>query len=765
MLKLVNDVLQAFIAVNYQPEEGPAQGMSYCYWLRTSDWNQARADALEIAELHSWILGANAWIEWVDVRTPKYPHVIWPCLQDPIDALRKSNGDYYWDAPNDGGVTLNLTWKPNQYKGYRRQLYYVADSEITNNRWLRHAMDFPKSTPAKPKWPHLANKTDLFRYAVCRIRDLVYLAKDDGAGAWEIYDWLQVRHVGIGRHHIMPRWWRVSWEAADRNYAPHFSPCGCAVAVRRRCYQQRVQWYANGQIQTINWYFAKPGAKILPFRHSFGPIYGVQQVKNTADVGEYSGTPTEDWTPGLSFGDAPGISPTGGPNAFLGKVSVPYNDLQPTDPAFIPGCDLPVPLPLKVYEDPLSLIDGNTLKITCGDRITATQVEDGWVRLDVDDMTDTLNVSDSDDEEVISDTNEIDVNKRDGLFITEPATGIALINKDSFYPDPTAITADTDDLDPGETNLLHLEGTGGVWELRGIQGGTPGRRLRLRNIGTEKIKLMILATSSAVGNRLSHRWGDFVWLFDRGWDVELVYNDTGSWVIQQKISFEPDTFSAESYSYGCMPDYTTPGNPLVLRPSKLTNNAEGVFVKGNLMCQNAGGVIAGILQTSEGRQCSEVSTTGSPLTIKGFQYTGDPLYFTLVAQITNSAPITLKHQDGTIAAANRLYLPDAEDLLLEAGEALTMVSTGGTGWKTVASPVRKTRLAFNETPGGTMNGINTSFTLTETPLTGKTMIFLNGVLLLQDPTGDYTVSGNTITIVGSVVPSAGDTFLATYQYA
>lgn len=51
----------------------------------------------------------------------------------------------------------------------------------------------------------------------------------------------------------------------------------------------------------------------------------------------------------------------------------------------------------------------------------------------------------------------------------------------------------------------------------------------------------------------------------------------------------------------------------------------------------------------------------------------------------------------------------------------------------------------NETPSGTINGSNTVFTLAGTPSSGKLILFLNGVY--QKPTTDYTLSGNTITMV------------------
>lgn len=70
--------------------------------------------------------------------------------------------------------------------------------------------------------------------------------------------------------------------------------------------------------------------------------------------------------------------------------------------------------------------------------------------------------------------------------------------------------------------------------------------------------------------------------------------------------------------------------------------------------------------------------------------------------------------------------------------------------------------AFNETPTGTINGSNTSFTLAHTPSPATSLILtINGQVMT--PTEDYTISGNTITMI--VAPETGDIFRAKeYQY-
>lgn len=79
------------------------------------------------------------------------------------------------------------------------------------------------------------------------------------------------------------------------------------------------------------------------------------------------------------------------------------------------------------------------------------------------------------------------------------------------------------------------------------------------------------------------------------------------------------------------------------------------------------------------------------------------------------------------------------------------LTTGGTGANFA-----------NETPGGTINGSNTSFTLVNTPNPAAgLLLFMNGVLQ-QAGGGDFTLSGSNVTFV--VAPSIGAILFAYYRY-
>lgn len=62
----------------------------------------------------------------------------------------------------------------------------------------------------------------------------------------------------------------------------------------------------------------------------------------------------------------------------------------------------------------------------------------------------------------------------------------------------------------------------------------------------------------------------------------------------------------------------------------------------------------------------------------------------------------------------------------------------------------------NEIPSGTMNGVNTLFTLAHVPVSPTLMqLFLNGALQYQNATGDYTISSSTITMAAAPVSGYG----------
>jgi hypothetical protein len=68
---------------------------------------------------------------------------------------------------------------------------------------------------------------------------------------------------------------------------------------------------------------------------------------------------------------------------------------------------------------------------------------------------------------------------------------------------------------------------------------------------------------------------------------------------------------------------------------------------------------------------------------------------------------------------------------------------------------------IRETPAGTVNGVNTAFTLANTPIANTENLFLNGLLQEPGAGNDYTISGAAITMLN--IPATGDRLRANYQ--
>jgi hypothetical protein len=93
------------------------------------------------------------------------------------------------------------------------------------------------------------------------------------------------------------------------------------------------------------------------------------------------------------------------------------------------------------------------------------------------------------------------------------------------------------------------------------------------------------------------------------------------------------------------------------------------------------------------------------------------------------------------------------DVTNAAGSLATTINvTAGSGF------LKYPALIANETPTGTVNGSNATFTLANTPQ--WLQLLLNGVILEVGSGNDYTISGSTITML--LIPATGDKLRAYY---
>jgi hypothetical protein len=107
------------------------------------------------------------------------------------------------------------------------------------------------------------------------------------------------------------------------------------------------------------------------------------------------------------------------------------------------------------------------------------------------------------------------------------------------------------------------------------------------------------------------------------------------------------------------------------------------------------------------------------------------------------------------------FTPPALTLLTPADSAAAPVPDNEAGTDQFFGVV--TPWAWNEVPAGTKDGVNTAFTLAETPAPAASLhVLFNGSDLTQGV--DYTLSGTAITMVSPYIPTSTDTFWTFYAY-
>jgi hypothetical protein len=75
--------------------------------------------------------------------------------------------------------------------------------------------------------------------------------------------------------------------------------------------------------------------------------------------------------------------------------------------------------------------------------------------------------------------------------------------------------------------------------------------------------------------------------------------------------------------------------------------------------------------------------------------------------------------------------------------------------------LQNTNFIDKEVPSGSINGVNTAFTLANTPVAGSEHVYLNGILIESGAGNDYTISGASITLL--FAPLTGEKLRVSYR--
>jgi hypothetical protein len=177
-------------------------------------------------------------------------------------------------------------------------------------------------------------------------------------------------------------------------------------------------------------------------------------------------------------------------------------------------------------------------------------------------------------------------------------------------------------------------------------------------------------------------------------------------------------------------------------------NGAGTISAGNGL-QKVGSTISVLEDTTS----SGLSVTSSGLKIKN---NGSSLNLS-----TSGIKISDSGSNGQVMIGNA---SNAATFTTLSGDISTIT---GAGVVTLATTIAKpgTNYQANETPSGTINGSNTTFTLANTPANAATggtalQLYLNGILQEPGAGNDFTISTNTITML--TAPVSGDKLRAFY---
>lgn len=105
-----------------------------------------------------------------------------------------------------------------------------------------------------------------------------------------------------------------------------------------------------------------------------------------------------------------------------------------------------------------------------------------------------------------------------------------------------------------------------------------------------------------------------------------------------------------------------------------------------------------------------------------------------------------------------MALIQALDALATSGAAQAIRKSGATSLANV--DVLSGTIVDDETPTGAVDGVNTDYTLANTPTSGTLVVYEGGTRLRQ--TTDWTLSGTTLTI--TYAPPSGSYIRVAYRY-
>jgi hypothetical protein len=226
------------------------------------------------------------------------------------------------------------------------------------------------------------------------------------------------------------------------------------------------------------------------------------------------------------------------------------------------------------------------------------------------------------------------------------------------------------------------------------------------------------------------------------------------------------------------PSFVTAGGKAVAggtRQQRVRNGVLDVVLEPTVGATPANAVYTVRCLWVDGRPAAEeywaVVDAASPVTVAGVRVAAPPVGAPPgtsigVGQVTGlQALLDARASKGASYAPLRTAVIDASGNLAGApGNAADCVKVdGSSGACGTGGGGPAGNFVDGETPAGTLDGVNVTFTLAQMPSPYASLkLYRNGIRLKLG--ADYTLAGATITFVPAATPQAGDLLLADYRY-
>jgi len=164
--------------------------------------------------------------------------------------------------------------------------------------------------------------------------------------------------------------------------------------------------------------------------------------------------------------------------------------------------------------------------------------------------------------------------------------------------------------------------------------------------------------------------------------------------------------------------------------------------------------------------CSTGGSASAPIFVDGEAPSGtmdgSNTGFSL-SNVPNPASSVALFRNGLLQTQGRDYTLASNAITFQAG-AVPQPSDVLSAYYRMSGSIPGVGFVDQETPSGAINGVNTVFTLSQTPSPSSSVeVYRNGLRLT--PGVDYTLSGSVVTFVTAFVPQTSDTLLCSYRVA